>query len=104
MEFVHQKNLGRSSAASGPCEGGHLAPADNTHIAEHDWTGVARRYKTTSGSLTSRLRHIYWIGGSSGAGKSTIARRWPTSMAFGCVRWTREIDYGTHMCCLGNVA
>ena len=28
-----------------------------------------------SGSLTSRLRHVHWIGGASGAGKSTIARR-----------------------------
>jgi hypothetical protein len=28
-----------------------------------------------SRSLTSRLRHVYWIGGASGAGKSTIARR-----------------------------
>jgi 2-phosphoglycerate kinase len=28
-----------------------------------------------SGSLSSRLRHVYWIGGGSGAGKSTIARR-----------------------------
>ncbi len=28
-----------------------------------------------SGSLTSRLQHVYWIGGASGAGKSTIARR-----------------------------
>jgi len=26
-------------------------------------------------SLTSRLRHVYWIGGASGSGKSTIARR-----------------------------
>jgi adenylylsulfate kinase-like enzyme len=26
-----------------------------------------------SGSLTSRLQHVYWIGGASGAGKSTIA-------------------------------
>jgi 2-phosphoglycerate kinase len=25
--------------------------------------------------LTDRLRHVYWIGGGSGAGKSTIARR-----------------------------
>jgi hypothetical protein len=25
--------------------------------------------------LSSRLRHVYWIGGGSGAGKSTIARR-----------------------------
>jgi hypothetical protein len=28
-----------------------------------------------SGSLASRLRHVYWVGGASGAGKSTIARR-----------------------------
>lgn len=28
-----------------------------------------------SGSLANRLRHIYWIGGASGSGKSTIARR-----------------------------
>jgi hypothetical protein len=27
------------------------------------------------GSLARRLRHVYWIGGGSGAGKSTIARR-----------------------------
>jgi hypothetical protein len=26
-------------------------------------------------ALRSRLRHVYWIGGGSGAGKSTIARR-----------------------------
>ncbi len=26
-------------------------------------------------SLRDRLRHVYWIGGGSGAGKSTIARR-----------------------------
>lgn len=26
-------------------------------------------------TLTARLRHVYWIGGGSGAGKSTIARR-----------------------------
>jgi len=25
--------------------------------------------------LRSRLQHVYWIGGGSGAGKSTIARR-----------------------------
>src|SRR5438094_10550689 len=25
--------------------------------------------------LRARLRHVYWIGGGSGAGKSTIARR-----------------------------
>ncbi|WP_260723221.1 AAA family ATPase [Dactylosporangium roseum] len=27
------------------------------------------------GSLRERLRHVYWIGGGSGAGKSTVARR-----------------------------
>lgn len=27
------------------------------------------------GSLSGRLRNVYWIGGGSGAGKSTIARR-----------------------------
>ena len=26
-------------------------------------------------TLRARLRHVYWIGGGSGAGKSTIARR-----------------------------
>src|SRR3954471_14724529 len=26
-------------------------------------------------ALAARLRHVYWIGGGSGAGKSTIARR-----------------------------
>jgi 2-phosphoglycerate kinase len=31
-----------------------------------------------SGSRSSRLRHVYWIGGGSGAGKSTIARRLST--------------------------
>ncbi|MBX6387210.1 MAG: hypothetical protein IRZ07_30250, partial [Microbispora sp.] len=27
------------------------------------------------GAWKERLRHVYWIGGGSGAGKSTIARR-----------------------------
>jgi hypothetical protein len=46
---------------------------------------VAKRHDVTqpevhedsrdSGSLASRLRHVYWIGGASGSGKSTIARR-----------------------------
>jgi hypothetical protein len=31
-----------------------------------------------SNSQSSRLRHVYWIGGGSGAGKSTIARRLAT--------------------------
>ncbi|MFC5244054.1 shikimate kinase [Streptomyces atrovirens] len=30
---------------------------------------------TTPESLPARLRHVYWIGGGSGAGKSTISRR-----------------------------
>jgi hypothetical protein len=30
---------------------------------------------TSNKSLKSRLRHVYWIGGGSGAGKSTIAKR-----------------------------
>jgi hypothetical protein len=30
---------------------------------------------TSNESLMSRLRHVYWIGGGSGAGKSTIAKR-----------------------------
>jgi len=30
---------------------------------------------TGNESLRSRLRHVYWIGGGSGAGKSTIAER-----------------------------
>src|ERR1700719_422520 len=25
--------------------------------------------------LSDRLRHVYWLGGGSGAGKSTVARR-----------------------------
>ena len=32
--------------------------------------------------LRSRLRHVYWIGGGSGAGKSTIARRLATRYGF----------------------
>jgi len=28
-----------------------------------------------AGALRERLRHVYWIAGGSGAGKSTIARR-----------------------------
>ena len=37
----------------------------------------SRRHEETadSAALRERLRHVYWIGGGSGAGKSTIARR-----------------------------
>jgi 2-phosphoglycerate kinase len=34
--------------------------------------------KHDGNSLSSRLRHVYWVGGGSGAGKSTIARRLAT--------------------------
>ena len=35
-----------------------------------------REEKTAeSAALRERLRHVYWIGGGSGAGKSTVARR-----------------------------
>jgi hypothetical protein len=37
-----------------------------------------------SGSLSNRLRHVYWIGGGSGAGKSTIARRLATEHGLQC--------------------
>jgi 2-phosphoglycerate kinase len=30
---------------------------------------------TAAAALRAQLRHVYWIGGGSGAGKSTIARR-----------------------------
>ena len=30
---------------------------------------------TRSEAITHRLRHVYWLGGGSGAGKSTVARR-----------------------------
>lgn len=30
---------------------------------------------TDAAALRARLRHVYWVGGGSGAGKSTIARR-----------------------------
>jgi len=32
-------------------------------------------HATKTAALRERLRHVYWIGGGSGAGKSTIARR-----------------------------
>ncbi|WUI02797.1 hypothetical protein OHR68_13620 [Spirillospora sp. NBC_00431] len=34
-----------------------------------------RHGKAVDTELRTRLRHVYWIGGGSGAGKSTIARR-----------------------------
>src|SRR5919198_270027 len=38
---------------------------------EHDETAET----ADAAALRARLRHVYWIGGGSGAGKSTIARR-----------------------------
>jgi 2-phosphoglycerate kinase len=38
-------------------------------------------YGKARGLLGSRLRHVYWIGGASGGGKSTIARRLATRYA-----------------------
>src|SRR5690349_16643909 len=35
----------------------------------------AGRWPQMCSSLPARLRHVYWLGGGSGAGKSTIARR-----------------------------
>jgi 2-phosphoglycerate kinase len=34
-----------------------------------------RRDASDHAALRARLRHVYWLGGGSGAGKSTIARR-----------------------------
>lgn len=34
-----------------------------------------RHGEAVDAALRARLRHVYWIGGGSGAGKSTIARR-----------------------------
>jgi AAA domain len=41
------------------------------------WQLVSREDSdmTSNKSLKSRLRRVYWIGGGSGAGKSTIAKR-----------------------------
>jgi 2-phosphoglycerate kinase len=37
--------------------------------------GVPRPASSTRKALQEQLQHVYWIGGGSGAGKSTIARR-----------------------------
>ena len=36
---------------------------------------MTMRFEHEAAALRERLRHVYWIGGGSGAGKSTIARR-----------------------------
>lgn len=45
-----------------------MIDASRTRSEQRGWTGDVA-------TLRSRLRHVYWIGGGSGAGKSTIARR-----------------------------
>lgn len=42
---------------------------------QHEETPGQDEEFTNAAELRSRLRHVYWIGGGSGAGKSTIARR-----------------------------
>ncbi len=37
--------------------------------------GLERHEETAAAALRARFEHVYWIGGGSGAGKSTIARR-----------------------------
>jgi 2-phosphoglycerate kinase len=44
--------------------------------------------------LSSRLRHVYWIGGGSGAGKSTIAKR--LADQYGLWRYSTEETIRDH--------
>jgi 2-phosphoglycerate kinase len=46
-------------------------------------------------SLASRLRHVYWIGGGSGAGKSTIARR--LAGTYGLQYYSTDDAMGDHV-------
>src|SRR5918997_648485 len=45
--------------------------------AGHESSMLSGSHRPTAGSasLRERLRHVCWIGGGSGAGKSTVARR-----------------------------
>jgi polynucleotide 5'-kinase involved in rRNA processing len=54
----------------GPSARGSMVPRKR-----HDTQPEAHEGSRDPASLTSRLRHVYWIGGASGSGKSTIARR-----------------------------
>jgi ABC-type glutathione transport system ATPase component len=62
-------------------EVGHylLRPREKSKPAAFGYTGNMRAddHEETidAAALRARLRHVYWIGGGSGAGKSTIARR-----------------------------
>jgi hypothetical protein len=47
-----------------------------------------------SGALASRLRHVYWLGGASGAGKSTIARR--LAAKHGLALYSTDEAMGSH--------
>ena len=49
-----------------------------------------------SGSMTSRLRHVYWIGGASGSGKSTVARR--LANKHGLRLYSTDEAMGDHAC------
>lgn len=40
----------------------------------HDTGGVVTRRPEADAVTRQHLRHVYWIGGGSGAGKSTVAR------------------------------
>ncbi|GAA2631387.1 hypothetical protein GCM10010399_74480 [Dactylosporangium fulvum] len=46
------------------------------------------------GSLRERLRHVHWIGGGSGAGKSTVARR--LAERHGLVHYSTDAVMGDH--------
>ena len=48
-----------------------------------------------TGSLASRLRHVYWIGGGSGSGKSTIARR--LTKKYGLQLYSTDEAMGDHV-------
>jgi 2-phosphoglycerate kinase len=47
----------------------------STHVCGLLESGMNPREAAVDATLRDRLRHVYWIGGGSGAGKSTIARR-----------------------------
>jgi hypothetical protein len=53
-----------------------------------------REGNPASDSLASRLRHIYWVGGASGAGKSTIARR--LAAKYGLGLYSTDEAMGSH--------
>ena len=111
-----QEGAGRAAAVHagrGPVEG-HRAPrrrpSDGCRVAasrsrpvvgrrairaSHLYPAITALWETVTAitdymdpALRSPLRHVYWLGGGSGAGKSTIARRLAVGMACGCSRLT----------------